>query len=209
MTTDHESPDLEHGDDLGRSSEEDRLLRSLYEEHEPDRALEERIVTDWRRLEHTSRRPLLRPIVQIAALLVTFIAGTRLGSGAPEPPRVDAVEAPQVAATGLILEPRFAFLIYTDADVDRIPAGAEAEVVREYTNWAREIRGSGREVTGERLLDENHMVAAEGSDQMGSLELGGYFIVQAGDFDEAVELAQGHPHVRRGGFIEVRPIGPS
>jgi len=64
-------------------------------------------------------------------------------------------------------------------------------------------------VTGERLLDENHMVAPEDSDRPGSLEPGGYFIVQVGDFDEAVELAEGHPHIRRGGFIEVRPIGPS
>ena len=47
------------------------------------------------------------------------------------------------------------------------------------------------------------MVAPEDPDRMGSLELGGYFIVRA------VELAEGHPHIRRGGFIEVWPIGPS
>lgn len=208
MTTDHEGPDRDRPDDTGPSSEEDRIVRSLYEDHDPDRELEERVVSDWRRLAHPVRRPSLGLMAQIAAMIVMFVAGTRLGSGVPEPPRAET-GAPQQVASGPILEPRYALLIYTDAAVEGLPIGAEAEVVSEYTAWAREIRGSGREVTGERLLDENRMVAPEGSRPTDSLELGGYFVVQASDFEEAVELAEGHPHIRRGGFIEVRPIGPS
>ncbi|MBI4471302.1 MAG: hypothetical protein HY646_01450 [Acidobacteria bacterium] len=36
--------------------------------------------------------------------------------------------------------------------------------------------------------------------------LGGYYTIQAKDYDEAVQLALGHPHVEYGGTIEIRKV---
>ena len=39
-------------------------------------------------------------------------------------------------------------------------------------------------------------------------QLGGFFIVEAKDLDEAVELASKMPHLQDGGAVEIRPIWP-
>ena len=51
----------------------------------------------------------------------------------------------------------------------------------------------------ERLLSDGPF--AETKEQ-----LGGYFIVEARDLDEAIDLASTMPHLADGGAVEVRPI---
>jgi hypothetical protein len=36
--------------------------------------------------------------------------------------------------------------------------------------------------------------------------LGGYYTIEAADYDEAVKLALGHPHIEYGGTVEVRQV---
>lgn len=36
--------------------------------------------------------------------------------------------------------------------------------------------------------------------------VGGYSLIEAGDFDEAVRIASGCPVVEHGGSVEVRPV---
>jgi len=36
--------------------------------------------------------------------------------------------------------------------------------------------------------------------------LGGYFTIEAANYDEAVKLALGHPHVEYGGNVEIRKL---
>ena len=39
--------------------------------------------------------------------------------------------------------------------------------------------------------------------------LGGYYLIEAADYDQAVERASDHPHLEYGGTIEVRQVwGP-
>jgi hypothetical protein len=52
---------------------------------------------------------------------------------------------------------------------------------------------------GQRLLSDGPF--AETKEQ-----LGGYYIVETDDLDEAVELASKMPHLADGGCVEVRPI---
>jgi len=209
MTTDREVPGVPLPDDLDQTSREDEAVRTLYGDRSPAHALEERVVADWRHVAPRTRRPGIRPLMQAAALIVAFWAGTRLGTGVPEPPRSEDEDAAQQVGVDRVLEPRYALLIYTDPTVSPPPPDAEAVVVNEYAAWAREVGGTGREVSGERLLDDRRMVSPPNSNPAGPLDLGGYFVIQASDIEEAVELAQGHPHLRRGGSIEVRPIGPT
>ena len=209
MTTDHEGPGAPRRDDVDPMFEEKEAVRALYGDRVPTAALEERVVGDWRRAASRARRPGVRLLMQAAALIVAFWAGTRLGSGVPEPPRQDAEDTTRQVAEGADAGPRFVLLIYDDPSEPRPSAEAEGAVVSEYAAWARGIRGSGRQISGERLLDDRLLVAPEGPNPSEQLRLGGYFVVQAADFDEATELAREHPHVRRGGTIEVRPIGPT
>jgi len=52
---------------------------------------------------------------------------------------------------------------------------------------------------GERLLSDGPY--AETKEQ-----LGGFFIVEAGNLDEAVDLASKMPHLQDGGCVEIRPV---
>jgi hypothetical protein len=52
---------------------------------------------------------------------------------------------------------------------------------------------------GERLLSDGPF--AETKEQ-----LGGFFVVDAGNLDEAVELAGTMPHLQDGGSVEIRPV---
>jgi hypothetical protein len=52
---------------------------------------------------------------------------------------------------------------------------------------------------GQRLLSDGPY--AETKEQ-----LGGFFIVETSDLDEAIELASKMPHLADGGSVEVRPI---
>jgi hypothetical protein len=52
---------------------------------------------------------------------------------------------------------------------------------------------------GDRLLSDGPY--AETKEQ-----LGGFFVVEAGNLDEAVELASSMPHLQDGGCVEIRPI---
>jgi hypothetical protein len=52
---------------------------------------------------------------------------------------------------------------------------------------------------GQRLLSDGPF--AETKEQ-----LGGFFMVEAKDLDEAVELASKMPHLQDGGAVEIRPI---
>ena len=38
--------------------------------------------------------------------------------------------------------------------------------------------------------------------------VGGYFLIEAADYDEAVEISKGCPHLKYGGRIELRQIDP-
>jgi hypothetical protein len=52
---------------------------------------------------------------------------------------------------------------------------------------------------GQRLLSDGPF--AETKEQ-----LGGFFMIEAKDLDEAVELASKMPHLQDGGAVEIRPI---
>lgn len=113
---------------------------------------------------------------------------------APVPPAPAAPATPPPAAG--ISAPRFAFLLYGGA-----PSGADDRAA-EYGAWAGRARRDGRTVSGERLADAAWTAGAPLAEPA---PLRGFFIVQAADADEALELARRHPHAQDGTVV-VRPI---
>ena len=75
---------------------------------------------------------------------------------------------------------------------------------------ANKIRG------GERLrpaaaattlrLDGARRLLSDGPFAETKEQLGGFYVVEAGNLDEAVEIASKMPHLQDGGSVEIRPI---
>src|SRR5688572_19373106 len=102
--------------------------------------------------------------------------------------------------------PRYLLLLYGQ------PADGSTE---EYRRWAGTVRARGHLVSGDELADSTWVVrSGEVGNEVGSPgpsdpTLVGFFIVSAGNADEARALARECPHARRGGTIVVRAITPT
>jgi hypothetical protein len=95
---------------------------------------------------------------------------------------------------------------------DLSPEQLQDQIAR-YMSWIEKLRSAGHFVAGEPLEETGKVLSGQG----GSLitdgpfteskeAVGGYFILRARDFDEAVELARACPIFANNGTVEVRPI---
>jgi hypothetical protein len=111
---------------------------------------------------------------------------------------------------------RYLMLICTDESADTATSPAEAEAsMAEYGAWMEEMGGRGVLQGGERLrpttdattvrVQDGETVTSDGPFAETKEQIGGYFVVEAKDLDEAIEIAAKIPGARFGS-IEVRPI---
>lgn len=89
------------------------------------------------------------------------------------------------------------------------------EIVQQYNDWRDRIAASGRLVGGEKLKDEGgkHLVAKGGKVSVRdgayaeSKEIvGGFFMIEASGYDDAVRISEDCPHLALGGRIELREV---
>lgn len=101
------------------------------------------------------------------------------------------------------------------------PGVAPARLATEYAEWARGVAGEGLSISGNELGTER-VIAAHGAAAQpdGSASqahvlpaptgvparLGGFFIVEVPDLAAARRLAEGHPHLAYGGWIEIAEV---
>ncbi len=85
-------------------------------------------------------------------------------------------------------------------------------LVERYRAWGEGLKKAGQHAGGAKLTDEGgrhlrlrggRIEVTDGPYAEAREVLGGYFAVNAADYDEAVEIAKGCPHVELG-WIEVR-----
>ncbi|TAH34379.1 MAG: hypothetical protein EYC70_15655 [Planctomycetota bacterium] len=184
------------------SPQEQRALAALPRERAPRPELEERVVAalQARGLLHRHRPGGVRRWIGLAAgLAAAFLLGYWLGARRePEPP-----PQPPLGQWLLLLYenqgPWPADL--TEADMPRI--------VEEYRSWAREnaVGGERLELRGNRIS----LVAGEIDSQIvpgpeDALYLGGFFVIQAQNLEQARTIAETCPHLKYGGIIEIREI---
>lgn len=167
-------------------------LDALRREWTPPATLEDRTVqalVSAGLLRRTT--PARRRWLRVAAALLLFAAGAVAG------------RASVPAAAGEDdRRPRYLLLLEGQPG-----AGLEeSRLVEEYRAWAVSLRRGGRYVTGARLDDARVDVPATAPT---ADDLRGYFVISAASLDEAVRIAQGSPHARRGGRLTVRPISGS
>jgi hypothetical protein len=91
-------------------------------------------------------------------------------------------------------------------------------VIDEYKNWRNGIAAQGKLSGGAKLRDEGgkHLSGANGDFRVtdgpfaeAKEVIGGYFTIEAADYDEAVELSKDCPHLKYGGRIELREVEPT
>lgn len=89
----------------------------------------------------------------------------------------------------------------TEAELER--------VMQRYMDWDEQVRASGRTVEGGQIGEASVVLRAgtgpiDGPYAESKEHLGGFAIIEAADFDEAVQVFGTHPQLEFGS-IEVRP----
>lgn len=92
------------------------------------------------------------------------------------------------------------------------------QVIGEYVAWREALEKQGRLAGGEKLRDEGgrhlsgfgaDLKVVDGPFAEAAEVIGGYFTVEARDYDDAVEVAKNCPHLKYGGRIELRQVEPT
>lgn len=100
---------------------------------------------------------------------------------------------------------------------DLSPESIQA-VIAEYVAWSQKTAAAGNLVGGNKLRDEGgkHLKgfngdfrATDGPFTEAKEIIGGIFTITADTYDEAVEISKDCPHLKYGGWIEVREIEPT
>jgi hypothetical protein len=107
-------------------------------------------------------------------------------------------------------------LIYDDEKTwDNLPEDERNAVFAEYGTFTQAIKDSGNYVAGDALqptstattvrIREGKTMVTDGPFAETKEQLGGYYLVEAKDVDEALKIAERIPSARYGS-IEVRPV---
>jgi hypothetical protein len=107
------------------------------------------------------------------------------------------------------------YLLLIAGDENRLTQLSDTEH-QAWGTYTQELQGSGKLRGGERLrpsatattvrLKDGQRLLSDGPYAETKEQLGGYYVIDATDLDEAVEWASKMPHLARGGSVEVRPV---
>ena len=114
---------------------------------------------------------------------------------------------------------KYLLLIYeNEAAFAKIPEAEQGKIFEEYMAYTRRIKKSGNYVSGEALepvstattvrVKDGKTLTTDGPFAETREQLGGFYLVEAKNLDEAIALAAGIP-ASRTGSIEVRPVMPT
>lgn len=115
---------------------------------------------------------------------------------------------------------RYAILIYDENSASPSPEPPDpavwGEVMNEYWGYTKMLQNRGAYLGGEALQPvptattvrsrDGRTVTTDGPFAETKEALGGFYLVEAKDLDEALEFAAACPAVKYGGSVEVRPI---
>jgi len=180
-------------------------LEGLYADREPPASLEERVTAGYVR---TMRRPLRGRVEwwrRVAAGVVLFGAGFASAHALSSKP-TDPDAASAITATAAGGGRAFMLLLFERPDFGTdLPPGSLAT---EYAAWARSVAATGVRISGNELALERTVLPPAGGvpGEAATFRLGGYFVVEAADEAAARRIAESHPHMGHGGWIEVAEL---
>jgi hypothetical protein len=88
------------------------------------------------------------------------------------------------------------------------------EILGKYGAWTGKLAGSGKLVSGQKLRDEGGKIVSQEGGKAAVVDgpytetkevIAGYFVITAGSYEEAVEIASDAPHIGFG-RIEIRQV---
>jgi hypothetical protein len=110
---------------------------------------------------------------------------------------------------------QYALLIYTPEPTEDVPPEAIAAELAEYNAFGDHVRGKGAMLGGEALdsvatattvrVVDGRTITTDGPFAETKETLGGFYLVEAADLDEAIAYAAMIPGAKKG-CIEVRPV---
>jgi hypothetical protein len=108
---------------------------------------------------------------------------------------------------------KFMFIFHggTTTEMQRSPEAMEANMAK-WMAWIGKLSAAGQYISGEPLLPGGKTVSgadkmvADGPYTEGKEVVGGFFIVQAKDMDEAISLTDDYPDFETGGTVQVRQV---
>ena len=110
---------------------------------------------------------------------------------------------------------QYALLIYTEETAGAVPEDVMARDLDEYDRFTQDVRSRGILRAGEALhpsaaattvrVRDGRTLTTDGPFAETKEVLGGFYLVDAADLDEAIELAARIPGARHGS-VEVRPV---
>ena len=114
---------------------------------------------------------------------------------------------------------KYLLLIYgNEGDFANVSEADQGRIFLEYMDYTKGIRKNGNYIGGEALQPvatattvrqrNGKTLTTDGPFAETKEQLGGFYLVEAKDLDEAIKLGSGIPAVRTGS-IEVRPIMPT
>ncbi|MGE3275162.1 MAG: YciI family protein [Vicinamibacterales bacterium] len=115
--------------------------------------------------------------------------------------------------------PQYVLLLHDRGEFpsDISPADIQA-IIQRYVDWRTRVGQGGRAVTGHKLRDGSGRVLRGGGGNAPSVTdgpyaearevIGGLYIIEARDYDEAVALCHDHPHLEFG-TLEIREVEPT
>jgi hypothetical protein len=114
--------------------------------------------------------------------------------------------------------PQYLLLLHEDPSqyAEVSPAEMQA-IIEKYNAWAGKLAQQGRLRGGEKLQEGTgktvrksggKLAVTDGPYTEGREVVGGYFLVEADNYEQALELANDCPHVENG-VVEVREIEPT
>jgi hypothetical protein len=97
-----------------------------------------------------------------------------------------------------------------------LPESQQGERMQSWGTFSSELVAANKMRGGERLrpsstattlrLNGGNRLLSDGPFAETKEQLGGFFVIEAKDLDEAVEVASKMPHLQDGGAVEIRPI---
>ena len=107
------------------------------------------------------------------------------------------------------------FLLLMHADPTaflKMPAEDRQKWFGKYMAWGNQAREGGYLVGSNKLVDDGGKImraqksVTDGPYSETKEVLGGYYLIEAADYKQAVERSKNHPHLEHGGTIEVRQV---
>jgi len=105
---------------------------------------------------------------------------------------------------------KFMLIFQGDQMAEMSPEEMQSQT-QKWMEWVAKLQKAGRYVEGEPLLPGGKLVSGlnsvtDGPYAEGKEVVGGYFVVEAKDFDEAVHYCQDYPAFGYGGTVQVRQV---